>query len=772
MNTNMDQMENEKIEVPEIDSGVPTEENGFPDIPPRPDSVIIDRQNREGIEIEDSNPTVPPRPTVPPTIKTDPAIQNVILANNKPENYTRAAVEIKDANGNVRGHVTNFGSFNRYTKTDGSVEWYDSAGKKVDAPNSMKQQDKQKTLAEKKYDFDRLTLEQRNKRREEYNYAMADVAARATSQLRGGQGEVKQSKNGNYYRIVRFGNTDQAGPIKDANEKMTSMGRQSRLKSIIAAIRTDKDGNPLKGERVQLRMAVEPTGGVNAKSAVEIKNIDMGRAMLQYAKALETLKGATEDEARNATFNSFGGTDIYGSDNPLGWKLNEKKVTPEEVKREEIAQRAKEFESNMELEKKKIDIKNEQFDANMKETIRQFNATLDANQQKAISDAYTKSQDSYTKFIEALPKELTTSLFSSNVQMVGADGIPVTNADGTPVMKPLPAVEVIKRANALFDFAKVKTGGNVTPPTGENSASIKTKNQTDAEKEIEFRKKEKKTNGASEGESVIGSSNNPPTPTTPPSPGLNTQDEAVTLNSVSPDDLSGVKSLVELMNKNKGNAEKTSQPKPVKKSEQLEQIIARKKPADLWSEEVIMRFKRNHPEITDADIVSGKYDSNLNKISKALYGENYSSSANTLRGAIRDAKAEEERKFLNEREKRVQEEHYRMRKAANNAIAKKAMDLFGDLWKQADDYAIEHHGEDDWLFKDDYKTERAKKFAELVKAKVKKDKLQLYNVWKLNDNLFGSYDVKSVFDAVFGEGAGTYIGSARPKSGAENIFRL
>jgi hypothetical protein len=76
------------------------------------------------------------------------------------------------------------------------------------------------------------------------------------------------------------------------------------------------------------------------------------------------------------------------------------------------------------------------------------------------------------------------------------------------------------------------------------------------------------------------------------------------------------------------------------------------------------------------------------------------------------------------------------------------------------------------LFKDDYKTERAKKFAELVKDKVKRDKIQLYNIYKLSDNVFGSYDVKSVLDAVFGDGAGTYIGSVRPKSGAENIFSL
>lgn len=481
--------------------------------PPRPDSMVS-RQDSGGMEMavpdEVSTPTAQPivakpavktvaKPVVgkPATTqsavagqsaidKTASAIQDVILANNKPENYTRAAVEIKDANGNVQGHLTNFGSFNRYTKTDGSVEWYNSAGKKVDAPGSMKQQDKQKTLAEKNYDFDRLTLEQRNKRREEYNYAMADVAARATSQLRGGQGEVKQSKNNNFYRIVRFGNTDEGGPIKDANEKMTSMGRQSRLKSIVAAIRTDKDGNPLKGERVQLRMAVEPTGGVNAKSAVEIKNIDLGRAMSQYAKAFATLNGVSEDEARNATFNSFGGKDIYGSDNPLGWKLSERKITPEDVAKEKLAEDARQFDVKSKMQ-------SEQFDANMKETIRQFDATLDAKQKTALSDAYAKSQGNPIDFIKALPKEFTAGLFSSNVQKKDAAGNPVFDENDAPVMESLSEVELLKRANALYDFAKLKVGGNVTPPTGAGYTITKQDTQIiDAVKnELNRRKKEK-----------------------------------------------------------------------------------------------------------------------------------------------------------------------------------------------------------------------------------------------------------------------------------------
>jgi hypothetical protein len=513
-------------EVKETPTETPTNEvesNELLDVPPpRPDS-IVSRQDSGGMEMavpdEVSKPTAQPivaKPVVktvakkPATTqsavagqnaidKTASAIQDVILANNKPENYTRAAVEIKDANGNVQGHLTNFGSFNRYPKTDGSVEWYNSAGKKVDAPNSMKQQDRQKNLAEKKYDFDRLTLEQRNKRREEYNYAMADVAARATSQLRGGQGEVKQSKNGNYYRIVRFGNTDEGGPIKDANEKMTSMGRQSRLKSIVAAIRTDKDGNPLKGERVQLRMAVEPTGGVNAKSAVEIKNIDMGRAMSQFAKAFETLNGVSEEEARNATFNSFGGKDIYGSDNPLGWKLSEKKVTPEDIAKEKIAEDARQFDVKSKMQ-------SEQFDANMKETIRQFDATLDAKQKTALSDAYAKSQGNPVDFIKALPKEFTAGLFSSNVQKKDADGNPVYDENNAPVMESLSPVELLKRANALFDFAKVKAGVNVTPPTGAGYAITKQDAQKiDAVNELNRRGKYgKRPDGSLKGEGWLG----------------------------------------------------------------------------------------------------------------------------------------------------------------------------------------------------------------------------------------------------------------------------
>lgn len=558
-------------EVKETPTETPTNEVESDELldvpPPRPDS-IVSRQDSGGMEMavpdEVSKPTAQPivaKPVVktvakkPATTqsavagqsaidKTASAIQDVILANNKPENYTRAAVEIKDANGNVQGHLTNFGSFNRYTKTDGSVEWYNSAGKKVDAPNSMKQQDGQKTLAEKKYDFDRLTLEQRNKRREEYNYAMADVAARATSQLRGGQGEVKQSKNGNFYRIVRFGNTDEGGPIKDANEKMTSMGRQSRLKSIVAAIRTDKDGNPLKGERVQLRMAVEPTGGVNAKSAVEIKNIDMGRAMSQFAKAFATLNGVSEEEAHNATFNSFGGKDIYGSDNPLGWKLSEKKVTPEDVAKEKIAEDARQFDVKSKMQ-------SEQFDANMKETIRQFDATLDAKQKTALSDAYAKSQGNPVDFIKALPKEFTAGLFSSNVQKKDADGNPVYDENYAPVMESLSPVELLKRANALFDFAKVKAGVNVTPPTGAGYAITKQDAQIiDSVNELNRRKKEKQNQ-----QSV------PQTQTTSNANPSSQNVSAMPNAKVVPSPVQGEKSQ-ELINKMKGSAATGGAAKP------------------------------------------------------------------------------------------------------------------------------------------------------------------------------------------------------------------
>jgi hypothetical protein len=299
-------------------------------------------------------------------------------------------------------------------------------------------------------------------------------------------------------------------------------------------------------------MAVEPTGGVNAKSAVEIKNIDMGRAMSQFAKAFETLNGVSEEEARNATFNSFGGKDIYGSDNPLGWKLSERKVTPEDIAKEKIAEDARQFDVKSKMQ-------SEQFDANMKETIRQFDATLDAKQKTAISDAYAKSQGNSLEFIKALPKEFTAGLFSSNVQKKDADGNPVYDENNAPVMEPLSAVELLKRANALFDFAKVKSGGNVTPPTGAGYAITKQDAQKiDAVNELNRRKKEKQ---GQQSVPQTGTSTQTQTQTTSNANPSSQNGSGMSAVKVVPSPVQGEKSQ-ELINKMKGRVATGSAAKP------------------------------------------------------------------------------------------------------------------------------------------------------------------------------------------------------------------
>lgn len=190
-------------------------------------------------------------------------------------------------------------------------------------------------------------------------------------------------------------------------------------------------------------------------------------------------------------------------------------------------------------------------------------------------------------------------------------------------------------------------------------------------------------------------------------------------------------------------------------------------PEDLWGGDVMERFRRNHPEATDEDIRGGKFDNVLEKIGSALHGDGYRSKNASLKDKESRLRAAEEQAARNYAEAEKRQKHIAAMDEQRRGIAEKAQNLFGDAWKQADDWAIEHHGEG-VFFKDSYETARAKKFAELVKDKAKKDGIQLYNIYKLAQNVFGDYDVGSVFDVVFGKGAGTYFG--RPRSGAPNIF--
>lgn len=178
---------------------------------------------------------------------------------------------------------------------------------------------------------------------------------------------------------------------------------------------------------------------------------------------------------------------------------------------------------------------------------------------------------------------------------------------------------------------------------------------------------------------------------------------------------------------------------------------------DLWGSGVMARFRKNHPDATDAEIRSGKFDSQLRQIGKALHGDEYLSKSDRNRRSDEIRRFNEEEAARNRKQVAERAEREKSMSDRERATVQKARDLFGDLWEQADDWAVENHGQG-LIFKDSYETARAKKFNELVEERARQKGLQLSNLYKSGNDLFGSYNPSAVFDEAFGDGAGTYFG--------------
>lgn len=573
-----------------------------PDETSAPTSVAAEA-SAPNIPTSTGNNTVPPIPAKAPIL---PGVANESLVGkgNSPQ-------EVRNANGELVGHVSNFGVYNRFTSADGNkVFWTNSKGEQVEAPKSMQMMDAMnaglspnrgfrggdwdQALKEvqaqggidairaqqyKRAAYDTLTLKERKKKQAEYNFTTADAVARAWTQVKNGYGDVKQSKDGNFYRIVKFSSSDGYGPVVDANKQMADTGRKSRLRGLVVAIRTDKDGRPIDPatgkvidnmEKVNpiIKMQIEPTGGINGKSPLEVKDLDLGRVMNQHATSFAEMNDVSEDEARNNTYSLFG-------KNPLGWKVTEtNKMTPELQKAYmEVA-----------LKEKELKEKARQFDAKLSSDEKIKFAELGNNKAIALTNAYEKminSGGNAQEFLKALPEPFVKAYFGGKVVM--ENGAPKEDADGNIVMMPLSEEENMNRFKALLNvtqkaltamgyksipimsmgnlvggFPQVQNqGGNSptqaqTPMTHAEGAEAEKAKRDAAKKEAAAAPK----NNANVGSAELVGEKPPSSPPASPSvvkPRWTTMQDAKNYL-----DTSGVSTLVSLMNNNKGNNKGTS----------------------------------------------------------------------------------------------------------------------------------------------------------------------------------------------------------------------
>ena len=414
---------------------------------------------------------------------------------------------------------TAFGGKVRVTDKDGNVSWEDASGNAVEKPKSMQmmeamnrgyspnqgtakswddaiQQSNENPdgLTAAKAMYDKRLLKQRNRLKAEHDLATADTAARALDQLRTGGGEVKQSKDGNFYRIVRFGAEDEGGPVADANATMSMLGKKSRLKSIIAAIQVDKDGNPVDGAKPQLRMGVETSGGVNGKSPVVIKSLDIGRVMNQFAKAWGSRYGKSAEESQKYTYNRFGGKDNLFGDNPLGWKLapseqekyNDTQAVKQQelgLKQQEMQQKGSQFDRNYDLLTRQFEasekhadardaLAQKQFDEGVKQTIRNANRDDMKLAYEIVTGLQNAGKGMTTGDILKSMGDDTIEQFYK-VPMVNPDGTPVTDVNGAQMFRPPQTKEEYDRCTeGLVNAVNALRGANGGASIRDNYAKL------------------------------------------------------------------------------------------------------------------------------------------------------------------------------------------------------------------------------------------------------------------------------------------------------------
>lgn len=665
-------------------------------------------------------------------------------------------------------------------QSTGAVSWENPDGTAAAAPDSVRiaergglAEDPEVVQWRNQAVFNSRTLEQRKKMAGERNHLLAETAAQTLEQLNNGQGVVKTTNDGRRFRIVTFKNNGEDNPVARLNRMNTDMGRGGNMTSMSAAVEIDANGNAIGKPVIKYGRS---DGGKGKATAW--RDLDIGEVMNQWADTYADKTGQSQLEARRRAVDRFGGDSNLAGRNPAGWdialtaqeKADEERRrfdAEQELNRQKVNNQDAQFYAELGFNKDKLDESIRQFDKSFgldekkyAEAVREFDASLGqkaketadklgVHKMEILANAGAKMAQGGSKrdLLSSLPREFVKSYIDAEIPELDAEGNPMLDEmTGKPMYRKPTTEEMRQRYAELEGLAKQAYGAasgdayvnNLVALLDGNAAQPQSQAQQPTREEIQAELARRRAAKAQQEPAPLSQ---PVASLETPTPAQGQQDPRNDGATPSPSK--------ELREKNTSQGAKAERESATSE--------------ELWGGDVVERFRRNHPEATDEDIRSGKFDHVLEKIGSALHGDGYKSRNVSLKDKESRLRAYEEQAARNKAEENNRLAHIAAMGEREQAIAQKAQDLFGDAWKQADDWAIEHHG-DGVIFKDSYETARAKKFAELVKEKAKKDNIQLYNVYKLAQNVFGNYDIGNVFDTVFGAGAGTYFG--RPKSGA------
>lgn len=230
-------------------------------------------------------------------------------------------------------------------------------------------------LWSKRAQFNRLTLEQRNRRRAARDHVMAETLREGWEQLNNGEGDIHKSKDGKTYRVVMYRNDGEDNPVARLNKMNVNMGKKGTMTSLAVAIEVDKNGKAI-GKPI-IKYGYNNDGGTKATG---FRDVNPAEVMNRWADTYAKRTGQSQLEARRAAVQAFGGDKNLAGANPAGWDIA---PTAQEIAAEE----QRKADEKLKLERRKIDNQNAQFYASLgfdREKLAQTSAQFDKNYDLAL----------------------------------------------------------------------------------------------------------------------------------------------------------------------------------------------------------------------------------------------------------------------------------------------------------------------------------------------------------------------------------------------------
>lgn len=227
----------------------------------------------------------------------------------------------------------------------------------------------------KRAQFNRLTLEQRNRRRAARDHVMAETLREGWEQLNNGEGDIHKSKDGKTYRVVMYRNDGEDNPVARLNKMNVNMGKKGTMTSLAVAIEVDKDGKAI-GKPI-IKYGYNNDGGTKATG---FRDVNPAEVMNRWADTYAKRTGQSQLEARRAAVQAFGGDKNLAGVNPAGWDIA---PTAQEI----AAEGQRKADEKLKLERDKIDNQNAQFYASLgfdREKLAQTSAQFDKNYDLAL----------------------------------------------------------------------------------------------------------------------------------------------------------------------------------------------------------------------------------------------------------------------------------------------------------------------------------------------------------------------------------------------------